>query len=392
MVIEKVVTIVAVIALNFFLVHKFVKRYVPENLFIEALSSFAFGSYLVFTINEVYIPSFIQILLFLSMFFIPSIFVLLQYNNIILTKKILYYKMRWNMYLQDFERAKDLLYKLIEQTGRKSEYYHRLGVCYKHLNDFVNSRDSFALAVELDKRDYHSYYELGCILDETNKKETAVIMLNNALRIKPDFYDAAESLGISFTSQGRYEEAIRVYKNALEYHPASFELYYNIAMVQLEIGDYDGAETSFEKAAELKPKLYSAYYNIGIINYLKGDYTKAVEFFKLARSSTIYGGKAYYKLATVYAATREYEKAMGCLDYAVQIDPKYLKEAKEELIFENMKDKIEEYEIGLIQLEQKNRDKNDYMKELELVSKKKSLLEAKIAEDIAKEKLAENNK
>ncbi len=122
MVIEKVVTIVAVIVLNFFLVHKFVKRYVPENLFIEAVASFAFGSYLVFTINNVYIPEFIQVLLFVSMFLMPLTFVLLQYNNIILTKKILYYKMKWNMYLQDYEKSKDLLYKLIEQTGRKAEF------------------------------------------------------------------------------------------------------------------------------------------------------------------------------------------------------------------------------------------------------------------------------
>lgn len=389
MVIEKVVTIVAIVALNFFLVNKFVKRYAPENIFIEALSSFAFGSYLVFTLSDIYIPKFIQIVLVIFMFFIPLIFVLLQYNNIILTRKILYYKMKWNMYMQDYEKSKNLLYKLIEQTGRKSQYYYYLGVCYKHLNDFVNSRDSFALAVELDKRDYLSYYELGCILDETNKKETAIIMFNNALRIKPDFYDAAESLGISYTSQARYEEALRVYKNALEYHPDSFELYYNIAMVELEIGDYDQSEKSFEKAANLKPKLYSAYYNIGTINYLKGDYAKAIEFFKLARSSTMYGGRAYYKLATVYAATNEYEKAMSCLEYAIQIEPKYLKEAKEELVFENIKNKILDYEEGLIELEKNNRDKNDYMKELEIASKKKSFIEERIAKDIEREKLTE---
>ena len=389
MLIEKVITVVIIVVLNFFLIHKFVKRYVPENVFIEALSSFAFGSYLVFTIYEVYIPELIQIFLIISMFFIPLIFVILQYNNIILTRKILYYKMKWNMYLQDYERAKKLIYKLIEQTGRSAQYYNYLGICYKHLNDFVNSRDSFALAVELDKTDYLSYYELACILDETNKKETAIIMFNNALRIKPDFYDAAESLGICYTSQARYEEALRIYRNALEYHPQSFELFYNIAMVKLEIGEYDDAEKSFEKAANLKPKLYSAYYNIGTINYLKGDYIKATQFFKLARSSTMYGGRAYYKLATVYAATKEYEKSMSCLDYAVQIEPKYLKDAKEELVFENMKDRILEYENGLVELEKKSRDKNDYMKELEIASKKKSILESKIAEDISREKLTE---
>ncbi|MEG1705382.1 MAG: tetratricopeptide repeat protein [Clostridia bacterium] len=386
MVIEKVVTIVAMYVLNFLLAHKFIKRYAPENIVIIAISSFAFGSYLAFVVNNVYIPIMIQNLLFILMFGLPCIFVMLQYNDIILSRKILYYKMKLNMYVEEYEKAKKILFKLIDQIGRKADYYYLLGVCYKHLDDFVNSRDSFALAVELDKRNYLSYYELGCILDETNKKDTAIIMFNNALRIKPDFYEAAESLGITYTSQARYEEALKVYKNALEYHPQSFEIYYNIAMIELEIGDYDNAEKSFEKAANLKSKLYSAYYNIGCINYLKGDYVRAIEFFKLARSSTVYGGRAYYKLATVYAATREYEKSMSCLEYAFQIDSRYIKDAKEELIFENIKDRIISFEKDVIQIEEKKRDKNDYMKELEYTSKKKVVLENKIADDLKKEK------
>lgn len=386
MIIETVITIVAIVVLNFLLASKYIKRYAPENILIAMVSSFALGSYLAFVFNDVYIPILIQNILFIFMFGIPCIFAILQYNNIILSRKILYYKMKFNMYSENYEKAKNILYRLIDQVGRKAEYYYLLGLCYKNLDDFVNSRDSFALAVELDKRNYLSYYELGRILDETNKKDTAIIMFNNALRIRPDFYDAAESLGITYTSQARYDEALKVYKNALEYHPQSFEIYYNIAMIELEIGDYDNSEKSFEQSAKLKPKLYSAYYNMGVINYLKGDYTKAVEFFKQARSSTVYGGRAYYKLATVYAATKEHEKAMSCLEYAIQIDSKYLNEAKEELIFENIKDRIIAYEKDVIELEEKNRDKNDYMKELEYTSKKKAVLENKIAKDIEEEK------
>ena len=387
---EKIVVIIVAVILNCLLALRYIKRYAPENVIIEAISSFSLGSYISFVIFDIYIPIYIQSLLLFSIFILPLAFVYIQYNNIILTKKILYYKMKFNIYVRDYVVAKELLFKLIERTGRKAEYYYLLGICYKNLDDFINSRDCFALAVGLDKRDYLSYYELGCVLDTTNKRDTAVIMFNNALRIKPDFYEAAESLGISFTSQGRFEEAIKVYQNALEYNPKSYELYYNIAMIEYEIGKTEEAEANFTTASLLEPKLYSAFYNIGTINYLKGDYEKAIKAFQSARSSTVYGGRAYYKLGIVYAAKEEYEKAMTCLDYAFQFDNKYINDAKEEIIFEKLRERILKFEIDYNNSEEKFKTRNNYMKEIEFENKRREKLNNKINKDLEEEKLQSN--
>jgi tetratricopeptide (TPR) repeat protein len=387
-VLEKSIVITIILILYFILIKRFVKRYAPENLIILSLLSLSFGIYLYCVFNNIYISEIYQIFLFTFMFFVPLLASLLQNRNVILKRAILYLRIKFEMYLSDYEEAKKLIIKMIEINGRKGNLYYLLGICYKKTNDFINARDSFALAVELDKRDYLSYYELGLILEETNKKDVAIIMFNNALRIKPDFYDAAENLGISFSSQGRFEEAIKVYTNALEYHPKSYELYYNIAMLEFEIGDYENSQINFLKAAENYPKLYSAYYNIGRINYLKGDYEKAIKFFKLARSSTIYGGRAYYDLAKVYASNKEYEKAMSCLEYALQIEERYLFQAKNELVFENMKDKILCYENDVLLAEENLRDRNDYMKELDYISKKRSKLDSLIEQDIKKDELS----
>lgn len=363
MFIEKFVVLFVAFVLIYLLSRKFVLRYAPENILILAMLSFSFGVYLGLVINSLYIPVIIQVPMLIFILLLPILFAYLQYNNIILSRKILYYKMKWQLFVKNYNKAIGYINRLINIDGRKAEYFHILGQCYKNQKDFINSRDAFAMAVELDRRDYKSYYELGLVLDETNKKETAIVMFNNALRLKPSYYEAAEALGICLTSQAKYKDAVKVYENAIEHHPTACELYYNIAMIQLELGDYDKAEEAFSKAAEIKPKLYSAYYNIGRINYLKGDYDKAIEFYKLSCASTVYGCKSYFKLAIVYAAKKDYEKSMSALEYAVEIEPEYLKETKNELVFANMKERIEKYESDRNKLTENKKKKKNYMEE-----------------------------
>lgn len=390
MFVERFVVIFISLILIFLLSRRFIKRYAPENIFLIVAEAFTFGIYVKSVIENIYIPVIVQICLLIFLILLPLLFAFLQYNNIILSRKILYYKMKWEYYLQDFDKTIKYINRLITLDGRRTEYYYLLGMCYKYKKDYINSRDSFALSIELDRRNYKSYYELGVLLDETNKKSTAIIMFNNALRLKPNFYEAAEALGICLTSQAKYEDAVKVYEIALEYHPNACEIYYNIAMIELEIGDYEKSEVAFIKAAKLKPKLYSAYYNIGKINYLKGDYEKAIEFFKLARSSTMYGAKAYYKLAMVYAAKKENEKAISSLEYAMEIEPDYIKEASRELVFENIRNEIEEY-INSKQCQKESiKNRNDYSQIASEKMKKKNEIEMRINKDIEKEKNEEN--
>ncbi len=363
MIVEKATIIFIAVVLVILLSIRYIKRYAPENLVIIPLTTFFSCMYIFFTINGIYIPILIQTLIFVFAIILPINAVILQYNNIVLTRKILYYKMKYAYFSKEYEKTISYIEKLVSHEGRKREYLYILGQCYKNLNDFINARDSFALAIELDKNDYKSYYELGLILDETNKKETALAMFNRAIKIKPDFYEAHEALGICLTRQGKFNEAVSVYKKALEKFTNSYELYYNIAIIEMELGDYDSAKEAFENAGRIKPDLYTAFYNLGDINYLKGDLDGAIEEYRKILNSGVYGKKAYYKIAIVYATKKEYEKAMSSLEYAIELDPKYIESAKEEYIFKPMESLIQKYLHDKEILKIKEKDRRNYMKD-----------------------------
>lgn len=362
MIVEKIITIIAELILVFMLCYKLKKSISRENLVIIPLCFISTGIYIFFVASRKYIPIYLQISIFLFGFLLPVISSFLQYNNIMIKRKLLYYRMKYLYNLKEYEKVIKYIIKLVALDGRTAEYLYILGMCYKNLDDYINARDSFALATELDKGDYKSYYELGRILDETNKKETAIVMFNKAIKIKPDFYEAREALGICYTSQGKFKEAINVYKKALEKHPDSYEIYYNIAIIELELEEYDEAKAAFKKAGEIKNDLYTAFYNLGNICYLLGEYDEAIEAYRKMLNSGVYGPKAYYKIAVVYACKKEYEKALATLEYAIELDPKYIKKSRGEYAFENMRKMIDNYLIQKEVLETKEKEKKDYMK------------------------------
>ncbi len=363
MVIDKIASIFVAVLLLFALSNRYIRRYAPENLIIIALLSFSSSMYVILTIYDIYSPIYIQIAFILFSIIIPLVAVFLQYNNIILSRKILYYNMKLAYISRDYKKTIELIEKIVENEGRNSEVMYTLGQCYKKVNDFINARDSFVVAIELNEKDYRSFYELGLILDETNKKEKAMEMFKRALSIKKDFYEAEEALGICLTSQGKFKEAVTVYKNALKYHSNSYELNYNIGMIELELGNYESSEEAFRKSVEIKPDLYTAHYNIGNINYLTGKYNEAIDSYKRILNSSTYGPKAYYKIAASYASLKEYDKAMANLEYAIELDNTVINKIKEEIAFDGMKDLINTYLDDRKILESKEKQKKNYMNE-----------------------------
>lgn len=373
MIIDKIIMVGATIVLLLFLSVRFVKRYAPENLFIVMFMTTSLSLYITLAIKEINIPIYLQILILFFQIIIPSIAVSLQYHNIIITRKILYYRMKVAYFYKEYEKTIYYIEKITKIEGRKAEYLYILGQCYKHLDDFINARDSFALAIELNHMDYKSYYELGLVLDSTNKKELARVMYYNALRIKPDFYEAEEALGICYTSQGKFEKAVQVYRKALKNHPDSYELYYNIAMIENELGNYQESENAFRKAGEIKPDLYTAHYSAGNLSFNRGDYEQAVTSYKKVLSSSTYGPKAYFKLAITYATMKEYEKALGSLEYVMELNPIFIRKAQQESAFDQMRDAIDEYVKEKEKRLEKEKQKHNYMKEKWSLFKKKEV-------------------
>lgn len=340
---ENIIVISIQIILIIALVVRYVTRYAPENLVYISLLSACLGIYIPFVRYDMIMPWYLQTLELTFGFFIPLITTLLQYNNIVVSRKILYYTMKVKYSNREYDTVINYINKLVNLEGRKSEYMYLLGKSYKMLGDFLNARDSFYLAIELDKSDYKSYYELGMILDETNRKEEAKKMFRESLKLKRNYYEAHEALGICYTSQGRFEEAINIYKEALKIFPNSYEMYYNVAMLENQLGNNKEAIKAFESACNLNDKLYSAYYNLANLYTLENEYDKAIEAYKKILVSTIYGKKAYYNIAVIYAVKQEYEIAMTFLEYSMELDSSYIKKAELEEVFKPIMSLIKRY-------------------------------------------------
>ena len=375
MLVEKVIIISVEILFVILLSIRYIKKYAPENLVIVPLVCFFTASYISFTINNAYIPIYFQICIFVFCFVIPVFAILLQYNNIIIARKILYYIMKYSFISKEYQKTIKHILKLIELNGNNNEYMYMLGICYKNLDDIINAREVFKQAIEMNKEDYKSCYELGKILDELNNKEEAVQMFNKAIRINGDFYEAREALGICLTRQGKFKEAVRVYKRGIEKFPQAYVMHYNLAMLDMELEMYEEAREEFKKSGELKPNLYTAFYNLGNIYYFEELYDKAIEAYKKMLSSLVYAPKAYYKIAVVYATKKEYEKAMAALEYAIELDPKYEKEAKEEFVFRGMYRVINKYLVDKEILKNKENQRNYIVENFRLFKRKDNVFD-----------------
>jgi len=200
-------------------------------------------------------------------------------------------------------------------------------------------------AISLDKHNSNAYYEMANLYEMLDRKKDAINLYTRALQIKPDYYEAYEALGILLTRQGKFKCAVDVYKTAIFMFPNSFEMLYNMAMIESELGNYDSAIEAFEKAIKVKPDLYSAYYSLGNLYHNKKEYEKSIEAYKKILNTTVYGTRSYYNIAKVYAESEDYERAMSSLEYAMELDSHYIKEADREYVFNPMRDMINNYKI-----------------------------------------------
>lgn len=362
MLFEKVGIMLFMIILLYILSYNYLKKYAPENSAIIVFLVASFVLYITFAIYDIFIPIYAQILILLFGILIPCVIVFLQSRNIIIAKKIIYYKMKSLYNIKDYKSTLKYINKLVILDGRSNELLYLTGMCYKGLNDFINSRDSFALALEFDDKDYKSYYEYGLVLDSTNKKEAALLMFDKAIKCKPDFYEAKEAKGICLTSQGRFLEAIFSYNEAVKMHKDAYEMYYNIGMLEQEVENYDKAEEAFRKVEEIKPEFLLASYNIGELCLRKGEYEEAIKEYKKVTNSMTYGPKSYYKIAVCYALLQEYDKAMSALEYTIELNEEFIKKAAVEYAFLPMRDMVNSYIKSKQEAKQREIDKKNYMK------------------------------
>ena len=87
--------------------------------------------------------------------------------------------------------------------------------------------------------------------------------------------------------------------------------------------------------------MFEAYYNLGEIAYIENEYDDAEKYYKKASFSKKLDSDSFYNLAKIYMLKKDYSSAIGELDRAVKRDEKYKEKAKEEPLFDGIRDTTE---------------------------------------------------
>lgn len=367
MIIDNIIVIAVAIILITYLSINYVKKYAPVNLFLIAICAFSLGIYLPVVFYNVYLRIRYQIPLGIGLFVLPSVFAILQYNNITFGKNLLFKRAEKCYNNQKYMKCINYLQKLMVKEGRNGNALFLLAKCYYAIKEYTQAKEYLYEVIDKDEYNFNAYFLLGNILEDEKDIDSAIDMYQKALDIEPTCYDAYEALGILLADQGKYSDAEKLYKKAIEFHAESYELLYNLAMIQLELGKTEEAEKNLEFTLVIKPDIPEAIYSLGNIKLLKGNYNDALSLYSEITKSETYGLKAYYKIAIIYVTKNEFDKAYSVIEYLINEDRNYIDMIENEFVFSSMRSKIDTLIRNIKQADEQ--EINKQQEEIEAIKK-----------------------
>ena len=116
-----------------------------------------------------------------------------------------------------------------------------------------------------------------------DNKEAALADLNKALAIRPDYPEALKQRYFLLIEKGQYQDALNDIKKIIRIEPNNAAAYYMAGEVYGKyLNDNENALLFLQKAYELNPHDFQNLSSLGIVYAMKGDFENAIKFFNLA--------------------------------------------------------------------------------------------------------------
>ena len=271
----------------------------------------------------------------------PICLIIIEKKGIVLTEII--YLTKYNIYskINNEEKAKEALLKLVEKNN-KSFYAHKyLAQIYEKEEQYNVALEEYIRAEELKSTDNQIKYKMAWLYNKCEMPDKSIEILQKLLKENPKMQQASNLLGDIFQEQERFKEAANVYLEAVKYNPEDYDLYYNLGIVYTRLNDFQSAKEYYEKAAELNSLLYNAKFNLGQIELLYNEIDEAQEYFTQCLQNEYLETDSYYYLAYISMLKGEEENAINYLNIAVSESPRLYEKIKKEIIFRIIFNKIE---------------------------------------------------
>lgn len=219
----------------------------------------------------------------------------------------------------DYERARELLTKSLEQDESFALTYLFLGMLDYSQNEFASAERNLSRAQELDESLPEIYNYLGLIRWRENNSQGVLDNTQRAIDLSPNYADAFNTRGLGYFIQEDYQAAIDAFGEALRRSESSVYAF-NRGFTRYQIGEYETALDDFSLAIRLDPEYDAALYNRGLTYYMLGNYDAALEDYN--RALALAKEADYYlERGKTYSRKRDYASAIVDYNQAIALDP-----------------------------------------------------------------------
>ena len=307
-------------------------------LFMQALGiTIAFIS----LIAKITLPPFLLILTYILSVIFPILLIFIERKFASLTELIYITIFKIYSKTHNEDKAKEILFKLVEKNP-KSYFAHKyLGEIYEKNNRLDVATEEYYRALDIRPEKNNLKYKIAELYNKCERQDDAVEILQDLLKNNPQWKEVTFLLGDILQEQERFKEAVSVYTEALKYHPDNYDLYYNLGMTYTRLNDFKSAKEYYEKAAELNSMLYIAKYNLGQISLLYNEIDDAEQYFIECLQNKPLEEQSFLCLAYIAMLKGEKEKAIEYLNAAIEDNSEIYYKIEKEIIFKVIFNKIE---------------------------------------------------
>jgi tetratricopeptide (TPR) repeat protein len=269
---------------------------------------------------------------------------------------------------RDYERAVQLLQKILIETDRLPEALLYLGRSFHALEDYPRAVQAYSFYLKREPRSSQGHFFMGRSYFALGLLSRAGHHLRESVRIESEFSPALGLLGLTLLRAGRPDEAILCFEQALslspgdhrlftgylnalltqavrlfrqrhyrealaslrfilEHRPDSLVVHLYLASIYRELGDHTRSLTHFEEASRLQPEDPVLFLQKAATHLQSGNHTAAYE--EMARATALLGRQpqavpdahGLLRLMTlVLFQNRRHREALECARQALRED------------------------------------------------------------------------
>jgi len=234
---------------------------------------------------------------------------------------------------QDYEKALDSFFKLLETDSQNPNILNNIGLCYSKLAKDELAIEYFLKAISFNSKAVQTYINIADVYYRNKQIVEAINILENAVTLMPQEIALKHYLSRFYVEDCRYDLAMDQLFEILDIDEENLDAYWDLGNIQFELGDYDSAAANYESVLEKVTDNAVLYYQTAVTYEAGDNIDKAISNHLKAISCNENFHPSYKKLGILFMARNDNESAIEYFNDYLNFDlPSDEKKNIEELV------------------------------------------------------------